>query len=119
MQYKQEIERLDQSEEITEKLIEQMPLLLGVQLMEQRLKSGDHESSSDSESALSSDSDRSEKVGRPKGANFDKFDIRKDKATKFSIRIDFDGEQKLRAPPYPLNIIDRSYLVTAIRYHTQ
>ena len=42
MQYKQEIERLDQGEEITEKLIEQMPLLLGVQLMEQRLKSGDH-----------------------------------------------------------------------------
>lgn len=47
----------------------------------------------------------------------DKFDFKKDRCTKFSIMIDLDGEQKLSLPPYPLNIIDRSYLVTAYRYH--
>lgn len=83
------------------------------------MKRGEHDSSSDSESALSSDSDQSEKIDRQKWGKFDKFDIKKDKATKFSIRINLDGEQKLNLPPYPLNIIDRSYLVTAFRYHTQ
>lgn len=95
MQYKLEVERLDLGEEKTEALIEQTPLLLGVQLMEQRLKNGEVESSSDSESSLSSDSDHSTKQSRQKGGNFDKFDIRKDRATKFSIKIDFDGELKL------------------------
>lgn len=48
---------------------------------------------------------------------FNKFDLTKDKTTKFSVRIDLDGEQKLTEAPYPLNIIDRSYLIAAFRYN--
>ena len=86
-----------------------------------QLKSGDYESSSESDSVLSSDSEfssvRAKNLKNQK--NYHRFDLNKDKNTKFSIKLDFQGEVRLKQAPYPLNIIDRSYLVTAVRYHTQ
>jgi hypothetical protein len=119
MQLKTETERIDRGEHSTEELIAQAPLPAGVKLMEQRMKSGQQETSSESDSVVSSDSDCSDIniKNRKKQRDFNRFDLTKDKATKFSIRIDFEGDEKLGEPPYPLNIVDRNYLVTAFRYH--